>query len=43
MKSSNILNCRMCLVVRRAKKEGENKNKKYENTRDRYGCMVLNI
>ena len=24
-------------------KEGENKNTKWENRRDRYGCMVLNI
>ena len=33
----------MCLVARRIRKKGENKNPKWENSWDRYGYMVLNI
>ena len=38
---SNIVSSRMCLLARRIRKKGENKNIKWENSRDRYGCMVL--
>ena len=40
---SNIVNWRMCLMARRVKKEGEIKKTKGENSRGRYGCMLLNI
>ena len=33
----------MSLVARRVRKEGENKNTKWEISRYRFGCMVLNI
>ena len=38
---SNIVNSRICLVAKRVKKEGENKNTKWENSRDRYGCIYV--
>ena len=33
----------MCHVKKRVKWEGESKNTKWGNSRDRYGCMVLKI
>ena len=33
----------MCLVGWRVWKECENKNTKWENSRDRYGYMALNM
>ena len=32
----DLVNCRMCLVASKVRKEGENKNTKWENSRDRY-------
>ena len=39
---SSITNPGMCLVVATVNK-GENKYTEWENSRDRYECMVLNI
>ena len=40
---SNIVNCRIWLVVRRVRKRRWKKNTKRENSRDIYGYMILNI
>ena len=40
---SNIVNCRMWIVAGKVKKQGKNENTKWENSKDRYGYMVLNI
>ena len=39
---SSIINRGMCLVAARVNK-GENKYTEWENSRDRYECMLLNI
>ena len=33
----------MWIVARKVKKQGKNENIKWENSKDRYGYMVLNI
>ena len=33
----------MWIVARKVKKQGKNENTKWENSKDRYGYMVLNI
>ena len=40
---SNMVNCRICLVARRVKKVGLNKNINWENSIDIYWYMVLDI